>query len=203
MKFMKLQLIVFALFLLAASSAFADTILSVSVDTQDLAGQNGYLYFAYIPVNAADSSAVVSNFIGGTLSPTASANVVDGTAVSGVLPGPVTFVNTNGINDYNHGILFGDSLSFLLTLIDPTAGGQEGGISTFSLSLFANEEGTIPLGGGTLFTSDLGNDGMVNTSVLSEIASVSQVPEAGTMWLLGSGLLGLLFTARSNRNKTA
>jgi uncharacterized membrane protein HdeD (DUF308 family) len=44
---------------------------------------------------------------------------------------------------------------------------------------------------------------MVNTSVLSEIASVSQVPEAGTMWLLGSGLLGLLFTARSNRNKTA
>jgi hypothetical protein len=200
MKFMKLQLLILVFAILATSSAFADTMYSVSIDTSSLSGTDGYLYFQYLPLNAAESTATVSDFIGGLLAASPSANVVDGSAVSGALPGSVTFANTNGVNDYNHGITFGDSLSFLLTFSDPAAGGVDGGSSTFSLGLFRDEGGLESLLNGTMFTLDLVNDGSTSYQTLADEASVSQVPEPGSMCLLGSGLVGLIGLGRIIRN---
>jgi hypothetical protein len=199
MKFIRLQLLLVVLFLLAASSASADTLLSVTVDTSSLDGDAGYLYFQYVPVMAVDSTATVFNFQGGQLAPSPSLEVVDGSAVSGALPGPVTFANTNAINDYNHGITFGDSLSFLVNFSSPVFGGDPIGSSTFSLGLFADEFGLTELLGGTLFTASLGNSRTVAIDALANQASLSEVPEAGTMWLLGSGLVGLIGVGRKIR----
>lgn len=199
MKHSKLLILSLVLVFLAAGSIFASPIYNVSVNTASLNGTNGYLYFQYVPVSAADSTATVSGFSGGILAPASSANVVDGSAVTGILPGSLSFANTNGINDYNHGFTFGNSLSFLLSFTEPLIGGIAGGSSTFSLGLFEDESGLTSLLGGTLFASSLVNDGSISTEILSNQASVNPVPEAGTMWLLGSGLLGLVGVGRKLR----
>jgi hypothetical protein len=67
--------------------------------------------------------------------------------------------------------------------------------------LFQDELGSNPLLGGTLFTSDLINDGTVQNQIIASGVTANQVPEAGTMWLLGSGLLGLAGVARNKFKK--
>ncbi len=49
-----------------------------------------------------------------------------------------------------------------------------------------------PLLDGTLFTVDLHNDGTGFTQVLAGEANVSSVPIPAAVWLLGSGLFGLV-----------
>jgi hypothetical protein len=192
-------LVIIALFLLAASSAFANEFFyEVSLDTSSLNGTDGFLYFQYIPVNGASSTATIEGFTGGTLVPSRSSAVVDDSAVTGLLPSYVTFANTNAVNDYNQGITFGNSIFFNVLLSDPAPGGDLGGSSSFSLSLFQDEFGYLPLltNDGLLFTTDLMNDGTEVASVFADQASVNQVPEAGTLWLLGSGLLGIVGVCR-------
>jgi hypothetical protein len=202
MRFTKLLLLFVAFLTLAASSALASSMYWVSVDTSSLNSQPGYLYFQYAPVNAADSTATVTDFsAGGGALGAQSFKVVDCSAVSGTLPGTVTFLNTNGINDYNQAFTFGNNIGFLLSFNNPTPGGQAGGSSTFSLGLYQDELGSTPLLGGTLFTSDLINDGTVQNQIFSSGVTANQVPEAGTMWLLGSGLVGLLGIARNKFKK--
>jgi hypothetical protein len=199
MKLSRLLILSLVFVLIAAGSVFSAPVYNVSVDTSSLNGMEGYLYFQYVPVNAAGSAAMVSNFSGGTLAPAPSSNVVDSSAVTGYLPGTVTFANTNGINDYNHGITFGNSLSFLLSFAEPLLGGLPGGSSTFSLGLFKDEGGSEPILGGTLLASNLMNDGSVSNQIFANQASASPVPEAGTLWLLGSGLAGLVGVSRKIR----
>jgi hypothetical protein len=201
MKLSKLLILSIVLVFLAAGSVFAAPVYNVSVNTSSLSGTDGYLYFQYVPVNAAESTATVSGFSGGTLAPANASNVVDGSAVTGILPGSVTFANTNGINDYNHGFTFGNSLSFLLSFTDPLIGGLPGGGSTFSLGLFGDESGSSPLitSSGTVFSADLVNDGSVSPVTVAGISSANPVPEAGTMWLLGSGLVGWVGIGRKIR----
>jgi hypothetical protein len=193
MNLLKIKLLVIAIMMFVASSAFAALSYDVAVDTSILNGTDGYLYFQYLPVNATDSSAMVSGFSGGLLAPAPSVNVVDGSAVSGSLPGTVTFANTNGINDYNHAINFGNTINFHLSFNDPASGGQPGGSSTFSLGLYQDEFGASPLLGGTLFNINLMNDGSTSTETLASQASVSvsSVPLPAAAWLFGSGLAGL------------
>ena len=200
-KLMKLQLLVIAFVLLIAGSAFASLSYNVSVDTTSLNGQDGYLYFQYIPVSAVNSTATVSSFAtDGTLG-AQSANVVDGSAVSGTLPGNVVFANTNGINDYNHAIHFGNMFNFNL-LFASTPGAPAGGSSTFSLGLFSDEGGTSSLLGGTLYTISLMNDGTATVQTLASQASVNPAatPIPAAAWLLGSGLMGLIGIRRKLQN---
>ena len=209
MKRLKIQLLSFALILFAATGAFASTSYNVTVDTSSLSGLTGYLYMQYISVNGVDSTATVSAFsTDGALASSASSSVVDGSAVSGSLtdsPYTVTFANTNGVNDYNHGITFGSTLSLILTLSDAVSGGIDGGASTFSLSLFADEDGTTPLlntsddYAGLLLTINLVNDGSSSYEVLVSQANVSPVPVPAAIWLFGSGLLGLAGLKRGKR----
>ncbi|RNC65608.1 MAG: VPLPA-CTERM sorting domain-containing protein [Desulfuromonadales bacterium] len=192
MNFLKIKLLVIAIVMFAASSAFAALSYDVTIDTSFLNNTNGYLYFQYGGLNAVDSTATLHAFTGGTLAAANSTAVVDGTAVSGTLPGTVVFANTNGTNDYNHGITFGSNLKFSLAFAAPAFGGTSGGSSTFSLGLFQDETGQTSLLNGTLFTIDLNNDGTAAAQVLSNEATVTPTPIPAAAWLLGSGLMGLV-----------
>ncbi|MGC8490641.1 MAG: NF038129 family PEP-CTERM protein [Syntrophobacteraceae bacterium] len=199
MKFIKVKLFVIAFVLLVAGSAFASSIYDISVNTHSLFGQTGYLYLQYVPVNAASSIVTVSGFTtDGSLAITNdTAYVVDGSAVTGTLPNPVTFENTNFINDYNHKITFGNYFAFQLSFSNLASGGESAGSSTFSLGLFANAEGSLPSlrdtvdTGGTLAWIDLGNDGTTDTRVLVPEVTVSAVPEPCTVLLLSLALVGI------------
>jgi hypothetical protein len=207
MKFFRIKLLVIAVMLFAASSAFASLSYNVSVDTSSLADQHGYLYFAYIPVNAANSTATVSNFSGGALDGSPSV-AVNGSAVTGTLPGTVTFANTNGINDYNHGILFGNAMNFgtainfQLSFSDPVPGGPAGGSSTFSLGLYSDANGSTPLltSDGVLFNVSLMNNGTATTQVLANEVAVNPTPIPAAVYLFGSGLLGLVGIRRKTQS---
>ncbi len=212
MKLLKLKLLVIAIVMFVANSAFAmlapiDTAsYNVSIDTTSLSGRQGYLYLAYIPFGSAvDSFAMVSGYAGGMLAGSNSSIVVDGSAVYGQLPGNVYFYNATANNDYNHGVTFGNSINFSLTLSRYASGGDAGDSSTFSLGLFADENGETPLTNvlglnnttpGILFTVSLFNDGATSTEILASEADVTPTPIPAAFWLLGSGLAGLAGAAR-------
>ncbi|HTP67210.1 MAG TPA: NF038129 family PEP-CTERM protein [Geobacteraceae bacterium] len=198
MNFLKIKLLVIAIIMFAASSAFASLSYEVTVDTSSLNGQSGYLYLQYNPFNGASSTATIANFAtDGILGAQDTADVVNGSAVSGMLAGPVTFNNTNGVNDYLHAITFGNSLSFLAYFSNLASGGQQGGASTFSLGVFGVDTVTPLLntnGGnyaGTVAMINLFNDGTTNALSLDSTTTATATPIPAAAWLLGSGLIGL------------
>ncbi len=212
MNFLKIKLLVLALIMFAASSAFASlSTYDVTINTSSLSGSNGYLYLQYNPfgTNPVASTGTVSGFsTDGTLGAQDTVDVVNGSAVTGTLPGSVVFANTNGINDYNHAIQFGSSISFVLALNNATSNNNSG-TSTFSLGLFADAAGSTPLvnvnGGnyaGTLLTIDLANNGTTTSSILDNTvtpASATPTPIPAAAWLLGSGLMGLAGIRRKQK----
>ncbi len=206
MKLLSLKLLITALVVLAANSAFAAFTYNVSINTSSLAGESGYLYLQYDPfsTNTASTATVAGFVTDGTLGAQDTVDVVNGSAVTGVLPGSVVFTNTNGINDYNHAITLGSAINFSLSLDAPIFGGPSGGTtgsSTFSLGLFADASGSTPLLNttgilgsvpGTLFTVSLLDNGTTTTEVLASEAAVTATPIPAAAWLLGSGLTGLV-----------
>ena len=196
MKFLKTKLLVTALILFAATSAFASLTYDVAVNTSGFSGTSGYLYLQYDPQGGASpSTATVSAFYpSGILGPQDTVDVVNGSAVTGTLPGTVVFANTNPVNDYNQAITFGPGFRFVLSFSPPAPGGTSGSVSTFSLGLFKDNLGNIalvnPTGSyaGTAFTINLNNDSTTSFSVMAPQASV---PLPAALWLLGPGLAGL------------
>ena len=199
MRFMKLQLFVIVFVLMITGSAFASFSYDVTVDTSSLNGQGGYLYMQYDPLNGVASTATVSNFAtDGTLGAQDTVDVVNGSAVKGtLLSGSVVFANTNGVNDYNHAITFGNSLSFLLSF-SSTPGAPAGGVSTFSLGLFGDALGNTPLmnisgtNAGTVIDVNLQNDGTTSVDQYVQQATATPTPIPAAAYLFGSGLLGLV-----------
>jgi hypothetical protein len=196
MSFLKIKLLVIAAIVFAASSAFASLSYEVTVDTSSLSATDGYLYMNYAPLMyAGASTATVSNFVtdGALLSANDTSSIANGSAVSGMLPGQLVFGNSNGSNDYNHGIHFGSSLSFLVTFSTPT-GGRTGGASEFTLALASDVSGT-PIfatdGSGSLVKISLLNDGTITSQILAPQADATPTPLPAAAWLLGSGLMGL------------
>jgi hypothetical protein len=185
MKFIKLQLLIIALLVFVSTSAFAALTYDASINTSSISGQQGYLYMQYNPFNTTvASTATVSNFAtNGVLGAQDTVDVVNGSAVTGTLPGPVVFANTNGINDYLQAITFGNSMSFALSFLNtqPFVSSASLGSSDFSLGLFSDALGNDPLltTTGTVLTVSLVDNGTI----------VTPIPAA--FWLLGSGLTGL------------
>jgi len=203
MKFLKIKLLIMALVavVFAASSAFASMTYDVTINTSEFTGTSGYLYLQYDPFEAASSTATVSSFYtDGTLGSQDTVDVVNGSAVTGALPGSVVFANTNSVNDYNNAITsFGTAINFDVTLGNLASGGRAGGSSTFSVGLYQDAYGSIPLvntsGGalaGTALEITLNNNGTTSTQVLASEANVSPAPVPAAAWLLGSGLTGLV-----------
>ena len=190
-KFLAIKLFIVSIVMFAATSAFASLGYDVSLNTTSLNGQDGYLYFSYTPINGVDSTATITNFSGGTLL-AQSTNVVDGSAVSGTLPGSVVFANTYATNDYNHAITFGNKIDFNVLFAANAFGGPAGGSNTFSLGLFSDEAGLHSLLGGTVLTLDLNNDGTTAFTAIANEASATPTPIPAAAYLLGSGLMGLV-----------
>jgi hypothetical protein len=195
MNFLKIKLLVIAIVMFAASSAFASLGFDVTVDTSSLSG-SGYLYFQYnTGINQlGTSTAYVQNFsTDGLLGATApGAFSTSGQNVTGTLPETVSFTNgTYETNDYNHAITFGKNFTFSLLL--PTGTTQNAG-STFSLGLFQDALGMTPLKtvDGTLFSINLNANGTA-TTLIADAAGTTATPTPlpAAAWLLGSGLFGL------------
>ena len=200
MNFVKIKLLIIAVIMFAASSAFASLSYDVTVDTSSLTGSAGYLYLQYNtdPLSTGTSTALVQAFTtDGTLgAQAAGAYAGSGTYVTGTLPGTVTFVNGNQpTNDYNHAITFGNAFNFYLVL--PTGTTQNAG-SAFSLSLFSDALGANPLktADGTLFSVNLNADGTATTLIADGNTQATPTPIPAAAWLFGSGLMGLFGVRR-------
>lgn len=99
------------------------------------------------PGNASSqaATATITGFsTNGVLS--AAAPVLSGNA-AGLLPGPVTLINSTAFHDYFHGITLGTTISFVVTLSGPavdTPNGMATAGSTFAISLYA-ADGVTPI----------------------------------------------------------
>ncbi len=202
MKLLKFTLLVFAMIVLAAGSAFASYSYDITVNTSALNGQTGYLYFDYASMSNQASTATVTNFATDSALGGQDFNVVSGSAVTGTLPGTLSFVNTFLTNDYQHAVTtFGNSISFLVSFSGPATSGTSGSAnSTFSMGLFSDNGGLNPF-----FSSNVGannelfditlNDGG-NTSFqnfgAASPATGTAAPIPPTALLFAAGLFGLV-----------
>jgi hypothetical protein len=204
MNFLKIKLLIIAIVMFAASTAFASLSSTVYVDTSSLSGGSGYLYFNFIPGgDSLSATATVSKWAlnNGTLGAQDTVNVVNGSAVTGSLPGTVTFANTNGSNDYSHAITFGNNFSFQVVLDGDAVNTPNNGTfaSTFSLSLYQDALGATPLktSDGILFSLNVNGDGTKTYTTFDSGTSVTPIPAAA--WLFGSGLMGLVGIRRRKK----
>jgi len=194
MHLMKIKLLVIAVIMLAASSAFASLSYDVTIDTTKFgaAGQDGYLYFQFNPGGdsyQAATASVTAFSTDGVLGAQDTVNIMNGSAVTGTLPGTVTLANTNAINDYNHAIHFGNTMTFTVVFDGTAVTAPNGSLngSLFTLDLFKDASGLSPylndVGYSTAIALNLNTDGTVS--------DVTPTPIPAAAWLLGSGLMGL------------
>jgi hypothetical protein len=187
MKLMKLKLLVIAMVMFAATSAFASFSYDFTYNTHYLIGQTGNLSFQFTPIgtDALNATATISAFTGGTLDAAPSYLTNAGGNING---SSAVITNVGNFNEYFHGITFGDTLGFHIVLANDTNNGVMSGYNTFSLNLY-DITGTTPLPGlygnpdGTVFAANIYSNGTG--------ADVTPTPIPAAAWLLGSGLMGL------------
>ena len=145
MKFFKLKLLLIALMIFAAHSAFAAFMYDVSIDTSSVAGRDGCLRVQCAPAAYAGPFAATPSLFtsDGTLAPTSSPDVANGSAVGGQLPDTVAFGNRGFISYYSQGITFGNAVNVGLSLDAPVFAGPSSGAATFSPALSAGETGQV------------------------------------------------------------
>ena len=190
----KHTLIFLALGMALAQSAHAE-IWQVDIDTSSIAGIGGYLDLQLNP-GAADAQPVQARI--GNFSSDASLGMgeVDG-AASGSLAGVLVLDNTDALNAWLQGLVFGSHIAFTLD-IDSTLSAGSG--SSFSALLW---DGNFPpllaaAGSDALLRIDL----MPNVSptwMMSSAVQVSAVPEPtiAMTFLAGLGLVGFVVKRRA------
>ncbi|MGO9379191.1 MAG: NF038129 family PEP-CTERM protein [Dissulfurispiraceae bacterium] len=193
MKLLNIKLLVIAIIMFAATSAFADLSYNFSVNTSSVSGQQGYIDMQYNPgiSSTGAGSASTVNFISdaslGTIQLTGGA--------TGALPS-VVINNTTGYNDYFQALTFGNTLNFTLNL-----SGAAG--NSFYLA-FLDPTQSIPLlttdsTNGYATIIDMNSNGAAVTNLSSQV-SVNATPIPAAAWLLGSGLMGLVGIRRKMQN---
>lgn len=180
---------------------------TVHVDTSTLAGTQGFLDLQFLAggLDALSALAEISNMnaFDTVFAPTAD---LAGDA-AGLLPGGATLGNGQAFNDLFQGLTFGQQFSFVLTLsgaaLSPGAPPLSG--SAFSLLLFG-ADGFTPLlssdPDGRLVSFQIAQNGQVGVETFGP-ADVNVVPEPATMWLVGTGILGLVARHRRSQRRAA
>jgi hypothetical protein len=203
-------------------TAAGPVVYHVTVNTSSVSGTSGFLEMQFNPgaVSTQLATATVSSFNGGggTLG-SADPNIGD---VGGTLPGSLTFINDQALNDYFQGFTFGSGLSFVLTLDGPAITSPNGiatAGSTFALSFFDSAVTPILTNQGALSGAagmvDINVDGTTTATAFPNgtapsvvtFAAPGLVPEPSTLALLASGVLligfGVARRRHSNRQPAA
>ena len=207
MKFMKIKLLIIAVIMFAASSAFASlSTYEVTINTSNIDATygvtSGYLYLQYASINSpVASTATVSNLVtdatmGAVV--TGSAYGLAGGSTGGPLPTSVVLSTSQPVTDYEQAITsFGNTISFLVTL-SSTPGTGTTAASTFNVELFADPSGATallnPNGGGYAGVGaeiNLLNNGTTSATSLDASTTATPTPIPAAAWLLGSGIMGL------------
>jgi hypothetical protein len=193
MKLLKIKLLIIAVIMFAATSAFASLSYDFNIDTTSLLGQTGYLELQFNPgLNPGVASAVITNFTSDATLTGAPALTGD---VTGALPGTVTINNTTGWNDYFQAVTFGNAIHYSLAL-----SGVAG--NSFGLS-FYGADGVTPLlttdPSGFATTVDVTSGGAVLTNNSGQVTAAA-TPIPPSVLLFGSGLLGLVGFRRKVNN---
>ncbi len=169
----------------AQSTARADSIYDVSLNTASLAGTDSTLAFDFISGGGMQTnSATISDFAtNGTL---VSGGMNSG-SVSGALPGTTMLTNASFFNEYQQGIILGSTISFQvdLTANAPSAGSLPDTFSLFLLDSTASSSlitTTDPTGSDSLLTTQV--DGS-STGILDVFSS--SAPAVGVAATAGGG----------------
>jgi hypothetical protein len=202
-----------AVFVLSAAaiprvSVAAPVQYAITVNTSSQAGSPGYIDLQFNPSSFTKqlASAGVVNFSSdGTLQPADPNNGTTGN-VLGMLPGTVTLTNQQNRNEYTESLLFGQTLSFTLSLTGPALlnpNGQD--VGTFTMD-FLDSNGNYlftadPLNDVPVFTVDVSPNGTTDASVyasggngppvVSFSGPTTGVPEPSSVLLVSPPLLAL------------
>jgi len=189
----------FALLLCAATTAHGAEILNVVVNTSTISGSMGSIDFQFNPGAFTTQAATVQilSFTGATYIAGTQSDI--GGVSGGPLPSILTIANSGLDNEDFEDIKFGTSLSFTLSFSGPAVTSPNGSLSssTFTLSLFKDAAGTMPVltgdPNGILGTVQLNRDnGALNSQAVSSNAQfITPTPEPGSFLLLGAALLVL------------
>ena len=198
MKFLTIRLLVAAVMLLAAKSAFASYSYNFTVNTSSIAGEAGYVDLMFNPGDNSEGAATahITNF---TTDAALGSAVLTGGA-SGTLPN-VTIANnplssSSPYNDYLQALTFGQNINFALNLSG--AAGNSFFLyfynGDFSQNLLTKDQVT-----GIATEIDL-TQNVPNVINNSSQVSVSATPVPAAAYLFGSGLLGLVGILRKINN---
>ena len=186
--------------LLLAGGAQANAIsYEVSVDTSSLLGTDGYVDFQFNPGSPAPSdpgSAILTDFDTDGALTTAASPFGD---VTGSFPGTVTINNTDVVNEYTPGIIYGSFFDVFVTLDVPVVSGSAASGNTFTLDVEDSNFNSL-LGDFPAVEVDLdattGNPTITNNS--SGAADVAPTPEPASLFLMATGVVGLVASRRRN-----
>lgn len=188
------------LFFLPVSVCFGSTIYKVTIDTSSQSGNNGAIYFQFAGgLNPDLASVSVTAFsIGspGGLSSTP-APFFDGDVTGSLDVLPLTINNSNALNDYEHYLVFGSSITFQVSFnLPPVLTGQSGSELLWQLT---SSDGLTPIltvdNSGNIgqisydtkgvFTTDTLGNGAIETIAVP--TSPLPEPATGLLALIGAG----------------
>jgi len=197
MKLLTIKLLIVAVLMFAATSAFADYSYNFAVDTSSVAGQQGYVDLMFNPGNNSlgSATAAITNF---------NTDAALGTAVltggaTGVLPGTVSIHNntltaSTPYNDDFQQVTFGNNMNFSLNL-SGAAGNSF--LLYFYDGAIQNNLLTNDSVNGIATQIDMNQSGAVVTNNSNQI-TVTPIPAAA--YLFGSGIMGLVGIRRKIKN---
>lgn len=214
MKLLKVKLLVVAAMMFAATSAFAsysnDYSADITVNTASLAGQTGYIYLQYLaggdaPVSSAATVAFTTDGTLGSQVTGAAYGLMGGSTGTTLAQSPIGFTAST---DFEQAVTFGTTMDFTVGLAsNPTT--VAGGVNTLSLSFFADPYGLTALlntsginnsAAGEVADINLNNDGTGSAQSLDASTTATPTPIPGALYLLGSGLMGLVGMRRKKQN---
>ncbi len=195
----KSHFLTITLFLTAAALSYGGPVDLITVNTSSLAGDMGSIDFEFNPGLAALGATVqIFDFTGATY--IAGTQVDTGSASGGPVPAIITLNNTFADNDDFEAVTFGTTLSFEVEFSGPAItapNGNPSNESTFALSAFTDEAGTMPAGSltadpnGIVAEITVNPEGALIADAVSPEATITAVPEPGAGWFVCGGLLVL------------